>query len=538
MALLASDAFTSALGPIWVNAREASATGGRARLACISAYGALETDRLYPIRDTTYTVELATRPAVGKGTTQAILEVAIDSENKLAIYIEAENLNLQEIHEGASTETTIAYEPTAHRWWRIRVEGTTVLWQTSPDGSAWTTRRTKTAAIDVDQIAEGRLLSGFYGEESGLSPAYAEFDNFSIDGPLFAPEAVTGAPAGPPLSRSAMLTGTVNPRLSDTSYYFEFGTTVEYGRRAPVPAADAGTGNDPVDVSQFVSGLAPATTYHYRLVAESAGGTDHGDDATFTTSAGIRVGGAVVDPVVRTVAFTGDEIADFHEVHEAPGAITEVPDPAGSGDTVFKLTVGDDDVFPVTPTDNPRAQMLSPDLIVPGGVYRLSGAFYLPADFPESTPAVGEENGFMSVLAYYGPPFAGTGPWEIAINGDPTASIMWQRNASHGFDIPWETPLVKEAWVHVELDFLFAREGWVELRIDGEPVTFFAPGSSYNPSKHEPTERLEMATRDSSNDSGPNHAKILNYRLRGMYESVTLYHRPLVLERMAPAAVR
>src|ERR1700761_8961838 len=54
--------------------------------------------------------------------------------------------------------------------------------------------------------------------------------------------------------------------------------------------------------------------------------------------------------------FEGNQINDYAMLQEAPGAITEVPDPAGSGESVFKMTVSNNDVAPITPTDNPRAQ--------------------------------------------------------------------------------------------------------------------------------------------------------------------------------------
>jgi phosphodiesterase/alkaline phosphatase D-like protein len=83
---------------------------------------------------------------------------------------------------------------------------------------------------------------------------------------------------------SATVTGTVNPAGTATSYYFEYGTSSAYGLQTSAAAAGAGTSN--VAVQQSLSGLTPKTTYHYRLVASSAGGgTTFGLDATFVTTA-------------------------------------------------------------------------------------------------------------------------------------------------------------------------------------------------------------------------------------------------------------
>ncbi len=77
------------------------------------------------------------------------------------------------------------------------------------------------------------------------------------------------------------LNGTVNPRGLETSCYFQYGPTTAYG--AQTPTAAAGSGSSGVKVSQAVSGLQPGTTYHYRIVATSSGGTAEGQDRAFTT---------------------------------------------------------------------------------------------------------------------------------------------------------------------------------------------------------------------------------------------------------------
>jgi DNA-binding beta-propeller fold protein YncE len=79
----------------------------------------------------------------------------------------------------------------------------------------------------------------------------------------------------------AVLNGSVNPENLMTGYYFEFGRSAGYGAR--VPASEVPVGADHA-VSQDLSGLPPATTFHYRLVAVNAVGVTYGADATFTTA--------------------------------------------------------------------------------------------------------------------------------------------------------------------------------------------------------------------------------------------------------------
>jgi Tol biopolymer transport system component len=98
-----------------------------------------------------------------------------------------------------------------------------------------------------------------------------------------APRAVTEA-ARDVTAAGATLAGSVDPEGESTSYAFDYGTTTDYG--ATTAAGAAGSGRDPVAVSAAVGSLAPGTTYHYRLVATSAGGTTAGEDRIFTTAAG------------------------------------------------------------------------------------------------------------------------------------------------------------------------------------------------------------------------------------------------------------
>lgn len=95
------------------------------------------------------------------------------------------------------------------------------------------------------------------------------------------PSVTTGA-ATSVHDNSAVLNGTVNPNGAGTTYYFQWGTTTGYG--ATSAAHSAGSGTTAVAVHTTASHLTPGTTYHYRLVASSSGGTSAGADRTFTTT--------------------------------------------------------------------------------------------------------------------------------------------------------------------------------------------------------------------------------------------------------------
>ncbi len=92
-----------------------------------------------------------------------------------------------------------------------------------------------------------------------------------------APTVATG-PAQNVEPSTAQLTGTLNARGADTTYSYQYGTTIYYSTAAPVPAADAGSSTADQSMITNISGLTPSTGYHYRLVASNAGGTSYGSD--------------------------------------------------------------------------------------------------------------------------------------------------------------------------------------------------------------------------------------------------------------------
>jgi CSLREA domain-containing protein len=97
------------------------------------------------------------------------------------------------------------------------------------------------------------------------------------------PSATTGAASGIS-ANAATLGGTVNPGELPATYRFEYGTTTAYGTQTAVNSAGSGGAN--VAASQAITGLAPDTTYHYRIRAANPDGTAIGADGTFRTPKG------------------------------------------------------------------------------------------------------------------------------------------------------------------------------------------------------------------------------------------------------------
>jgi hypothetical protein len=111
-----------------------------------------------------------------------------------------------------------------------------------------------------------------------------------------APNATTGAAqsVGPD---TAQLTGSLDPLGRSTTWWFDYGTTTKYGKSTTHRSAGSKAGVQ--TVTEPLTGLSANTTYHFRLVAKSDGGTRYGADAAFSTT------GVSLVAAARQVIFGG-----------------------------------------------------------------------------------------------------------------------------------------------------------------------------------------------------------------------------------------
>jgi subtilisin family serine protease len=96
---------------------------------------------------------------------------------------------------------------------------------------------------------------------------------------LQAPPTVETLPATSIADVSAQLNATINPHRGGGYAWFEYGTNTSYGHTTSLQSF----GTSATNVNATPSGLSPETTYHYRVVAYNAGGTNRGGDVSFTT---------------------------------------------------------------------------------------------------------------------------------------------------------------------------------------------------------------------------------------------------------------
>jgi hypothetical protein len=100
--------------------------------------------------------------------------------------------------------------------------------------------------------------------------------------PAVLPDASTGE-ATKVINKSATISGTVDPDGTATTYQFEYGTSASYGSAIPLTPGAVGSDESTHQLTANLTGLTPSSTYHYRIAASNANGTNYGSDRTFNT---------------------------------------------------------------------------------------------------------------------------------------------------------------------------------------------------------------------------------------------------------------
>jgi hypothetical protein len=154
-------------------------------------------------------------------------------------------------------------------------------------------------------IAETHSSGAVYAADPGIT-AIERFGTF------LAPT-VTTTPASTIEATEATLNGTINPEgvAGSTSYHFEYGPETSYGTSTPETATAGGSSNLPATAT--ITGLAPGSTYHYRLVGSNTSGSSYGADETLTTAAAapaVDVQGPPVASAITTESATLNDVVN------------------------------------------------------------------------------------------------------------------------------------------------------------------------------------------------------------------------------------
>ena len=113
-------------------------------------------------------------------------------------------------------------------------------------------------------------------ENPGTTTNTANTNTIQAGAPIVQTDSTTA-----PYISTVVVNGTVNPKGSETTFWFEYGLTAELG--AVTGFQLAGSGNALLPISALISNLQPFTKYYFRLNANNQFGTTNGEIMNFTT---------------------------------------------------------------------------------------------------------------------------------------------------------------------------------------------------------------------------------------------------------------
>jgi hypothetical protein len=147
----------------------------------------------------------------------------------------------------------------------------------------------------VRQISPSRPAGVLYGGAPSPEPAVGKGEKGQSSlGYVFAaleedkPPVIESESVSTVTGTSAQLQATINPENLKTRYTFEYLTQAQWeanepterfagAAQAPPEGAVLGEGNKPLAAAETVTGLAPATTYHYRVLASNCPENESGE---------------------------------------------------------------------------------------------------------------------------------------------------------------------------------------------------------------------------------------------------------------------
>ncbi|MER6492699.1 hypothetical protein [Streptomyces griseorubiginosus] len=146
----------SVIGPDWGNSYGGvTESGGKAHVPCTTSYAGYQTSYTWTLAGASFYVSVTNVPAASTATeayTSLFVNAPGIGDNTNPLYgtrigfvINVVTGQLKMSSESSYFDAgavSIAYSGTTHKFLRLRETGGTVFWDTSPDGTTWTNRRT------------------------------------------------------------------------------------------------------------------------------------------------------------------------------------------------------------------------------------------------------------------------------------------------------------------------------------------------------------------------------------------------------------
>jgi hypothetical protein len=163
-------------------------------------------------------------------------------------------------------------------------------------------------------------------------------------------------------------------------------------------------------------------------------------------------------------------------VYSTSNAPSGAPAPR-AGKYAVQFHVLDTDVAPCTSTENPRAELDSPDLFSSGDDRWEAWSMYIPTSHPAPNCTNCPNGTWLQVQEDYGAPFDGPPSlgWYLDLTVSPNKFSM-DRGTQYNDDQPWLSPIITGQWVDFTVHKKFSNTndgtGFVEAWENGNPITF------------------------------------------------------------------
>ena len=132
-------------------------------------------------------------------------------------------------------------------------------------------------SADASGLSEGTVYEYRLTAENTNAAEHSGIRRFKIASP-----AIEGTYSTELSETGGVLNARIDTNHAASEYFFEYGTTREYGQTSPIPVGQIEGGRESsVAVSTRLTNLEPHVIYHFRVVVQSALGTVASEDQTF-----------------------------------------------------------------------------------------------------------------------------------------------------------------------------------------------------------------------------------------------------------------
>jgi hypothetical protein len=305
----------TATNPPWAaNYGGVSEVGGRARVPCSTvSYAGYQTDTIYVFDRVLVQVPVIAALEGATGECYTSMWVISASEEAgthvgfLCDRISGMLYPSNRVGYSDGSAPALPIDEVDHAWWRLRLDGTDLVWETAPDGADWTVQRTSAApswlltATDCKLLLESHRASG--------TNNYSEFDNLNSPPPQTA-TATFAATAG--LSGAAELAQPASASMSATG-----ALTGDAALTVPAAATFAATGSL---AAAGALGLSTAATFNAAASLAATGERTAGGTATLGSTGNLTADATLTRQGEATLPGTASLTAVG--VSALPGAAT------------------------------------------------------------------------------------------------------------------------------------------------------------------------------------------------------------------------